>query len=62
MYKIIRFYFRDMRPRTIKRNLTLAEAQEHCRDPETSSKSATKPAARRRTKRYGAWFDGYAEQ
>ncbi len=61
MYKIVRNYFRDHRKRVIKRVLTLAEAQSHCSDPETSSSTATGSAARRRTKRCGPWFDGYAK-
>lgn len=63
MYKILRFY-RDqpgLSNRTIKRGLTLEEAQAHCHDPETSSKTATLARARRRTYRYGPWFDGYTE-
>lgn len=45
--------------RTIKTGLTLEEAQAHCQDPETSSRTAKSAAARRVTKRHGAWFDGY---
>lgn len=59
-YKIVRMYFRDGTPRrTIKRGLTLAEAQAHCKDPQTSSRTATNAAAQRRTLLYGPWFDGY---
>jgi hypothetical protein len=59
-YKVIRFY-RDRWPnrRTIRRGLTLAEAQAHCQDPQTSSSTATDAAGRRRTARLGPWFDGY---
>jgi hypothetical protein len=61
-YRIVRHY-RDAEPghRIIRRGLTLAEAQAHCSDPETSSSTATSPAARARTRRLGAWFDGYEE-
>ncbi len=45
--------------RVIKRNVTLKEAQNHCRDPETSSKTCTSYVGKARTKRLGAWFDGY---
>lgn len=48
IYRTIRFRF-DGRPRTLRNNLTLAEAQAHCSRPDTSSHS-TGP---------GAWFDGY---
>lgn len=62
MYRIIRFY-RDTYPRrrTIDTGLTLAQAQAHCNDPETSSSTATGKTARARTRRLGAWFDGYEE-
>lgn len=62
-YKIIRF-FQDGRwgNRTIKRGLTLEEAQAHCHDRETSSATATRAPARRRTRKYGAWFDGYNKE
>lgn len=42
-YKIIRFY-RNGSKRIIKRGLTFAEAQAHCRNPKTHSLN---------------WFDGY---
>ena len=57
-YKIVRGYFKGGR-RVIERGLTLEEAQTHCRDPETSSKTATSVCARRRTAIMGPWFDGY---
>lgn len=60
MYKIVRFY-RYKHKRTIKRGLTLEEAQRWCRDPETSSRTATGYAARKRTESAGPWFDGYEE-
>jgi len=60
MYNIIRFYFRGGR-RIIKRNVTLAEAQEHCKHPDTSSKTCTTKAGMRRTALMGDWFDGYEE-
>ena len=59
-YKIVRMYFRGGK-RVLARGLTLEEAQAHCQDPETSSKTATSAAARRRTAQRGAWFDGYSE-
>lgn len=61
LYKIVRTYQRDRAPRTIKRGLTLQEARAWCKDPETSSRTATSSAARRHTARFGAWFDGYQE-
>ena len=46
-YSIIRFYAPHLSKgsRVIKRGLTLEEAQEHCKRPET--------------RRDGEWFDGY---
>jgi hypothetical protein len=62
MFKIVRSYFNsDIPSRTIKSGLTLEQAQAHCKDPETSSRTATSSAARRRTKQLGPWFDGYQE-
>ena len=57
-YKIVRMFFKGGK-RTIESGLTLEEAQAHCKDPETSSKTATKYAARKRTEQRGPWFDGY---
>jgi hypothetical protein len=60
-YKIVRGFFKGGK-RTIKRGLTLEEAQVHCRDPETSSKTCTKAAGLRRTRQQGPWFDGYERE
>ena len=57
-YKIIRFYQKSTK-RVVKRGLTLAEAQAHCGSPETASSTATSSKARQRTRKKGAWFDGY---
>lgn len=59
-YKIVR-HFENGRKRVIERGLTLEEAQAHCKDPESSSTTCTSETGRRRTKRSGRWFDGYAE-
>ena len=61
-YKIVRGFFNGNRKRTIATGLTLAEAQKHCQDPETSSRTAVKAAGKRRTKLYGPWFDGYTRE
>lgn len=60
VYNIVRF-FRDspIRRRVIRERVTLSEAQRHCSDPETSSSTCTGKSARARTRRVGAWFDGY---
>ena len=58
MYKVVRHYLNGGR-RTIKKHLTEAEAQAHCKNPETSSSTAKGAAARKITARMGPWFDGY---
>jgi hypothetical protein len=49
-YRIVRFYYPgvDKGRRTIRRGLTLAEAQKHCQDP--------------KTRKEGVYFDGYTEE
>jgi hypothetical protein len=42
--------------------MTLAEAQEWCGDPETSSSTAQSWKAKRHTQRHGRWFDGFREE
>jgi hypothetical protein len=62
-YKVVRFYKdRPGHKRTIIKRCTLAEAQAHCSNPETSSSTATSAAARAVTRRMGEWFDGYTER
>jgi len=62
-YRVKRMFFRDdRRARTIVSGLTLAEAQDHCRDPETSSRTCTSATKLRYTERNGQWFDGYEEE
>ena len=58
MYSIVRSYFKGS-SRVIDTGLTLEEAQAHCADPESSSRTCTTAAGRRRTARMGPWFDGY---
>lgn len=61
-YSIIRFYRNDdHQSQTIYSGLTLEQAQAHCNDPETSSKTATNAPAAVRTAKHGPWFDGYTE-
>lgn len=60
-YKIERLFFRGGH-RTIKTGLTLEEAQGHCRDPETSSRTCTKSKNLQRTNLRGPWFDSYSEE
>lgn len=59
-YKIVRMYMNgSTRKRTLDTGLTLEEAQEHCKDPETSSRTCTTSAGKARTRKLGPWFDGY---
>lgn len=61
IYKVVRYY-ESGRHTTIKRNLSEAEAQAHCSDPETSWSTCKKAANKRRTQLRGRWFDGYTTQ
>ena len=61
-YKIVRTYQYYRNNRIIKTGLTLEQAKAWCNNPETSSSTATKPQAKRRTERLGAWFDEYEEE
>ena len=63
-YKIVRFY-RDnegLNGTTVTRGLTLEQAQAHCNNPETSSKTCTNEEGLERTRQYGPWFDGYTDE
>jgi hypothetical protein len=65
MYKIVRMHQNESPRgfrRTIKTGLTLKEAQAHCQDPETSSRTCTRAENKRITREGGPWFDGYEEQ
>ena len=62
-YRIVRKYQRsDVADETIDEDLTLEEAQAHCNDPETSSKTCRGREGLERTERFGAWFDSYYEE
>ena len=61
MFKIVRHYQRSGRKLTIRRFALEADAQAHCRDPETSSRTATSAEGRKRTRKCGPWFDAYTE-
>lgn len=63
MYRIVRFYeSAEHDTEVIATGLTLAEAQAHCNDDETSSTTATGKEGLMRTARYGRWFDGYTDE
>lgn len=61
-YKILRIFFSDKEKMLIKTNLTLEEAQEHCNDDETSSKTCKSKEMVRFTEKNGSWFDAYYEE
>lgn len=56
-YEIIRFFQRGERE-TVATDVTLEEANEHCNDPESSSKTCTSDEGMERTRTRGDWFDG----
>lgn len=60
-YRIVRMFFHGRR-QVIARGLTLEQAQAHCQDINTSSSTCWTTSALARTRRYGAWFDGYEEE
>ncbi len=57
-YKIIRHHFQSENEVT-QTGLTLEEAQEHCNDPETSSRTCSEATTATDP---GQWFDGYTEE
>ena len=60
IYYVIRLYENDDIPNEIiQTGLSLEEAQAHCRNPETSSSTATSLEAVIRTRNCGRWFDAY---
>lgn len=62
-YKIVRHYLNaGINKRVIDTGLTLEEAQAHCSDKETSSRTATGKVAIARTRKVGPWFDGYTKE
>ena len=54
-YEIVRFHY-DGAEEIRETGLSLSEAQAHCQNPETSSRTASKPRLP------GVWFDGYREE
>ena len=55
-YQIIRFFADNRERQVLETGLTLEEAEEHCQDPETSSRTATEDNTS------GDWFDGYEHE
>ena len=61
-YEIVRHYKDGHDSEIMETGLTRQEAQEWCKDPETSSKTAEDPENVRRTEEHGEWFDGFREE
>lgn len=59
-YKIIRC-FMNHDSKEMETDLTLEEAQDHCKDPETSSRKCTSAEGHALTEEFGPWFDSYEE-
>lgn len=57
-YSLIRFY-QDGDREVIATGLSLDEAQQVCRDPESASSTCTDAEGTARTAEKGAWFVGY---
>lgn len=57
-YNIIRM-FKNAPTRVLQRDVSLEQAQTHCKDPQTSYTTATGPEAVALTDEHGMWFDGY---
>jgi hypothetical protein len=60
-YKIVRMFMNGP-SRTIMRGLTLEEAKEYCKDPETSSMTCTSSVGLARGRLKGPWFDAFDEE
>ncbi len=58
-YTIKRFFFKGD-TQVIATGLTLEEAQAHCNDPETSSRTCSEETLSENGA--GPWFDGYCEE
>ena len=60
-YNIVRYFYKSARRRVVARRLTLNEAQAHCRDPDSSSRTTTSYVGLARTRKRGPWFDGFTQ-
>jgi hypothetical protein len=62
MYKIMRYFASGRAPYVVSIGLTLEAAREHCKSPDSSSRTCTSDIGQYRTRQHGRWFDGYEEQ
>jgi len=61
LFKIVRIY-QNGKKRVIDTGLTLEQAQAHCQDSQTSSRTCTNATGRKRTRLHGPWFDTYTDK
>lgn len=61
-FKIMRFFQSGKRCQTLAVGLTLEQAKEWCSNANTSSRTAWTTSALARTRRHGAWFDGFENE
>lgn len=61
-YKIVRFFLGSYPKETLQTGLTLAEAEAHCKNLDTSSRTCTSPEGKKLTEERGEWFDGYYKE
>lgn len=61
-YRVVRKFMNEkLSDKLLFTGLTLEEAQTHCNDPESSSKTCTGTIGCQRTRDNGPWFDVYYE-
>jgi hypothetical protein len=61
-YTVVRKYRNGSPDKIIETMVTIEEAQEHCKDSETSSRTCKGKKALEHTEKYGEWFDCYYEE
>lgn len=62
-YMIIRTHANNnFDPVVLERGLTLEEAQAHCKDKETSSRTCSSSEGIEYTATHGSWFDAYEQE
>ena len=61
-YQVTRKFFNNHPDEAVSEGLSLEDAQEHCSDDETSSRTCSEPENVARTEKFGPWFDAYEEE
>lgn len=62
MYKVMRVFQNSDRKTTIRKGLTLEQAQTHCSDPENCSDTCKTEENKKITAEHGPWMDCYYEE